>query len=80
MRKPSTFTLDEDLLRVLRRTRGRRSVSDRVNQLLRRGLEAERRAAREQAAAAFYAQPEPAAENAERKAFQRASLRSFLRD
>ncbi len=80
MRKRVTFTVEEDILETIERTKNGRSASERVNQLLRRAFRAERREQLEHEAAAFFAQPETAEERAERKAFHKAALRSLARD
>ena len=79
MRKTASFTLDKDLLDYLSRTRRGRSRSQRVNELLRRGMEAEARARLEAEAAAFYA-GETAAERRETRAFQRTARKVLARD
>ncbi len=80
MRKRATFTIEADILERIERSKNGRSASERVNELLRRGLKAERYEQLECEAAAFYAQPETAAERAERKAFHKAALRTLARD
>ena len=78
-RKAASFTLDPAVLDYVSSTRGRRSRSDRVNELLRRAMELERRQALEAEAAAFFAQV-PRAERAESRAFRAAGRKSLARD
>lgn len=78
VRKNRTFSLDPDLIRAIERTRGKRSASERANELLRRALEAERAAALDREAAEFFAQ-EPGDDD-ERQGFQAAGLRSWVRE
>jgi hypothetical protein len=77
MRKAKTFTIEESLLADIERTRGSRSVSARVNELLSRALDLERRSALEREAALFYSAPR---DRREEVAFQTAALRSLKRD
>ena len=79
MRKRATFTVDEELLERISTTKGDRSASERVNELLKRGLKAEKyeRLARE--AAVFFSRPDPD-ERAERKAFTKATKRALSKD
>lgn len=79
MRKTASFTVDQDLLDYLSRTRRGRSRSQRVNELLRRGMEAERQARLEAEAAAFFA-GETAEERRETRAWQALSRRSWNRE
>ncbi len=79
MRIPKTFTVEESLLAVVENTKGDRSTSERVNELLKLALELEQRDALEREAALFYSTPSRSERQAER-AFQKASLRSFTRD
>ncbi|MGO9646576.1 hypothetical protein SBA1_1190003 [Candidatus Sulfotelmatobacter kueseliae] len=78
MRIPKTFTVEESLLADLERSRGNRSTSERVNELLKRALEHEAKENLEREAALFYS--ENANDRAERRAFQKASIRSLERD
>ena len=78
IRKTRSFSLDPELLSEIDRTKGRSSASERVNQLLKWGLEMEAKAKlREEAAEFFSSEPE---ERQARQAFQRASLKSWSRD
>jgi hypothetical protein len=79
MRIAKTFTVDESVLAVVERTKGDRSASERVNELLKRALELERHEALEREAALFYSATSPE-DRQEGRAFLKASLRSFTRD
>ena len=77
MRIPKTLTLEESLLAEVEQTKGDRSTSERVNQLLARALELERQDELEREAALFYSGAE---DRHEERSFQKASLRSITRD
>jgi hypothetical protein len=77
MRKPKTLTIDECLLADIERTRGSRSTSERVNELLKQAFDLERRSELEHEAAQFYSIPH---DRREESAFQAASRRSLERD
>jgi hypothetical protein len=79
MRIQKTFTVEESVLAVVERTKGDRSASERVNQLLKLALELEHRDQLEREAALFYSAASQA-DRQEERAFQKASLRSFNRD
>jgi hypothetical protein len=79
MRKQKTFTVEESVLAVVEHTKGDRSASERVNQLLKLALELERRDELEREAAQFYSTARQA-DRQEERAFQKASLHSFTRD
>ena len=73
-----TFSLDRQLLDEIRRTKGAVSESKRVNDLLRRALEREKREALERDIAGFFAStPRDAAE---RRAFESSTTASWARD
>jgi hypothetical protein len=78
MRVPKTITVEESILADLERTRGDRSTSERVNELLRLALEQEAKQTLEREAAVFYSGNKN--DRTERRAFQKASLRSLERD
>ncbi|MFZ0802870.1 MAG: hypothetical protein WBQ09_06880 [Terriglobales bacterium] len=78
MRIPKTITVEESILADLERSRGNRSTSERINELLKRALEHEARENFEREAALFYSKNEN--DRAERRAFQKASIRSLERD
>ena len=77
-RKAKTFTLEQDLLREIERTKGNVSTSERVNELLKTGLEAERRRSLHREAAEFFEAGRN--DRKERRALQSASLRSLARE
>jgi hypothetical protein len=78
MRIAKTITVEESILADLERSRGNRSTSERVNELLKLALEHEAREKLEREAALFYSGNKN--ERTERRAFQKASLRSLQRD
>jgi hypothetical protein len=63
------------ILTELKKTKGERSTSERVNEPLKRALDLEKRERLQQAAALFYSDPEDRREEA---AFQKESLRSIV--
>jgi ABC-type lipopolysaccharide export system ATPase subunit len=77
MRIPKTLTVEESLLAEVEQTKGDRSTSERVNQLLARALELERQDKLERDAALFYSGAE---DRQGERSFQKASLRSITRD
>ena len=79
MRIPKTFTMDESILAAVERTKGKRSRSERVNELLKLALEQEQRQALEQEAARFYSVANRS-DRTEERAFQQASLRRMRRE
>lgn len=79
MRQAKSFTISKDIIDEIANTRGARSTSDRVNELLRRALDLERRDRLEKEAAEFFANDgEDSA--GERAAYQRASRQTLSRD
>jgi hypothetical protein len=78
MRIPKTVTMDESVLAAVERTKGERSMSDRVNELLKLALEQEQREVLEQEAARFYAVANRS-DRTEERAFQQASVRRMRR-
>ena len=78
-RSSKSFTVDRSILDYLQRTRSTRSRSERVNELLRRGILEEQYKALAQEAAEFFKVTREA-ERAERRAFSAASQRSMMRD
>lgn len=76
-RKTRSFSLDPDLLSEIERTKGDVSASERVNQLLEYALEMERKASLYKEAADFFANVTE--DRGERRAFERAGLRSWGR-
>lgn len=79
MRIPKTLSVEESLLAAVERTKGTRSLSERVNELLRRALAEEQRAQLEQEAALFYAAANQH-DRQEERAFQKATRRALARD
>ena len=79
MRKTASFTIDEELLAAVKRSSGKRSVSERVNELLKRALAQERHERLDREAAAFFSQQTPE-ERQETRAFQKAALRTLARE
>ncbi|MGH9544093.1 MAG: hypothetical protein ACRD23_02640 [Terriglobales bacterium] len=77
MRVAKTFTVEEPLLAEVERTKGEGSTSERVNELLARALDLERRDELEREAALFYSDT---GSRREERAFQKASVRSITRD
>jgi hypothetical protein len=76
-RVAKTFSLEKDLLQLIEQTRGSISSSQRVNELLKAGLEAEMRRRLEQEAAEFFNTEN---DRAERRAFQSASIKALSRE
>ena len=73
-----TYSLDRSLLEELKRSKGARSESERVNTLLRYALELEKRAALHHEAASFFCESQ--ADRAERDGFEAATTASWARD
>lgn len=74
-RKTRSFSLDPEVISQVERTKGDGSASERVNQLLKYGLEMERRALLFEEAAQFFSTAPDDRE--ERRAFQKANLRTW---
>ena len=72
-----TFSLHQEILVEIKRTKGAVSESERVNTLLRFALDLEKKAALEQEAASFFASAPK--DRRERRAFQRASIAALAR-
>ena len=79
MRIAKSFTLDTDVSEYVDDTKGKRSASDRVNELLRRAMLGEQYERLETEAAAFFSASDQSDHN-ETAAFQNAALKSFQRD
>ena len=77
LRKTRSFSLDPTVLSELERTKGSVSASERVNQLLKLGLEMERKANLCQEAAIFFRSASD--DRDERRAFQKANVSSWAR-
>ncbi len=78
MRISKSFTIEPEISSYVDETKGERSASDRVNELLRRAMIQEQYERLEREAAQFFAEAER--ERGESKEFQKASLRTFGRD
>ncbi|MGB2622764.1 MAG: hypothetical protein WA857_08985 [Candidatus Acidiferrum sp.] len=78
MRLPKSFTIEPDINNYVDETKGARSASDRVNELLRRAILQEQYDRLEAEAAAFFAGAK--ADRSEAKSLQKAALRTFGRD
>jgi hypothetical protein len=78
MRISKSFTIEPDISSYVDETKGERSASDRVNELLRLAMLQEQYDRLEAEAAEFFADTQT--DRAGTKAFQRASLRTFGRD
>lgn len=78
MRQAKSFTIEADINEYVDETKGDRSASDRVNQLLRRAILQEQYDRLEAEAAAFFSDPK--LDRSESEALQKAALRSFGRD
>jgi hypothetical protein len=78
MRIAKSFTLDTDVSSYVDETKGERSASDRVNELLRLAMLQEQYDRLEAEAAEFFADSHM--DRKEIKVFQNASLRTFGRD
>jgi hypothetical protein len=78
MRLAKSFTIEADINEYVDETKGDRSASDRVNELLRRAVIQEQYARLEAEAAEFFGDKKT--NRAEARAFQKASLRTFGRD
>ena len=78
LKKTRSFSLDPEVVSEVERSKGSGSASERVNALLKSALELERRANLYQEAARFFrAAPD---DREERRAFQKANLRSWSRE
>jgi hypothetical protein len=78
MRLAKSFTIEPEINEYVDETKGDRSASERVNELLRRAMLQEQYDRLEAEAAAFFSDTNT--DRAEARAFQKASLRSFGRD
>jgi diphthamide biosynthesis methyltransferase len=79
MRKATSFTISSDILSEIASSKGDRSTSDRVNTLLRKALELERRERLEEEAAEFFKNAADHVDS-ETVAFLRASKKALSRD
>jgi hypothetical protein len=78
MRISKSFTIEPEISSYVDDTKGKRSASDRVNELLRRAMLQEQCDRLEAEAAEFFANAEK--DRGGSKEFQKASLRTFGRD
>jgi len=78
MRQAKSFTISDEILTEIADTKGTESTSERVNELLKRALELERRERLEQEAAEFFANDRKDSAR-ERSAFQKASIEALSR-
>jgi len=78
VRLAKSFTIEPEINEYVDETKGNRSASERVNELLRRAMLQERYDRLEAEVAAFFRDAK--ADRDEAKAFQKASLRSLGRD
>jgi hypothetical protein len=78
MRMAKSFTIEAEVNKYVDTTKGKRSASDRVNELLKLAIAQEQNARLEAEAAEFFASEN--ADRSETKSFQKESLRSFRRD
>ena len=74
-----SFTIDREIDRYVNETKGGRSASERVNELLTAAMQQEMNARFEAEAEAFFQAP-AAQERKEARAFQSASIRTMIRD
>ncbi|HXJ04019.1 MAG TPA: hypothetical protein VNH65_02915 [Candidatus Acidoferrum sp.] len=79
MRLAKTFTIEPDINDYVDETKGDRSASERVNELLRRAIIEEQYERLDAEASAFFAD-DSKADRAETRAMHKASLRTFSRD
>lgn len=78
LRKAKTVTIDTDVLQEIENSRGTGSTSERLNQLLRAGLEAERMQKVDSEIASFFSRHTD--DHSGTRAFQRASIKAVVRD
>lgn len=79
-RESRSFSLEKTVIKEIERTRGKQSASERVNTLLKYGLDLEKKLALHQEAAAFYRRETAHIDNRGRQAFQQAAIASVTRD
>lgn len=78
MRQAKSFTISNEILAEIATTKGSGSTSERVNELLKRALEMERRERLEFEAAEFFAK-DKSDSGRERRAYQNASKEALSR-
>src|SRR4051812_38489105 len=76
-RLTKSFSIDREIIRELEKTKGASSTSERVNNLLRVGLEVERQRSLHSEAAAFFRSE--GSDRGVRKAFRQAGIKSMTR-
>jgi len=79
MRTTKSYTIESEIIEYIDGTKGDRSVSERVNELLKRAILEERCKLLEAKAQSFFANASTAG-RAETLAFQNAALQTFDRD
>ncbi len=79
MRMAKSFTIDPEISNFVDTTKGEKSASERVNELLRRAMLEEQYERLEVEAAAFFANVSKA-EREETRAFRKASIRAITRN
>ena len=79
MRTSKSFTIEEEIDEYVSSTRGERSASDRVNELLKRAILQERLEKLDEEAAAFFSTTRNSGRTGTH-AFQKAALRTLGRD
>jgi hypothetical protein len=79
MRTARSLTLEQAVIAEVERTKGKKSTSERVNELLKRALIQEQYEELEREAERFFTAVPPG-QRTETRAFQEASLRSIARD
>lgn len=79
-RMTKSFSLDREIIREVERTRGSSSTSERVNRLLRVGLEVERQRSLHGEAAAFFGENVTSQSRDTHDAFIRAGVDAFQDD
>lgn len=72
-----SYTIEPEIERYVSSTRGKRSASERVNELLKQGIKREQYEMLDREAAAFFA---PEGDRTEAKALQKAARRTLERD
>lgn len=76
-RVAKSYTIDPEVEHYVSSTKGKRSASERVNELIKQGIKREQYELLEREAAAFFAS---ASDRTETKAFQKAARRTLERD
>jgi hypothetical protein len=78
MRLPKSFMVDREINDYVDATKGERSASERLNEMLKRAILEEQYDRLDAEAAAFF--PKVHSSRGETRAFQKAALRTFGRD